>query len=230
VDPLGHVFIYTATALRLLRKCDPSHRRGVLLAMAEYLGRNATVDEPTLLDDDRPVEELLPRAFERINILGHNVIYAAELKISLPRVEPRLRRHLVGQLARNVQENDCDLSYDQYCSQRQYEGCVEDWRTCLERAFAEGDPARGFAAVAEACVPEAGVPALRQALITLFARIQTLQPHYLIYPAATCALTDHVDSRVGELAFAQLVKMGVEAAAEHGLADAAAQPHAETPR
>jgi hypothetical protein len=218
VDPLGHVFIYTTTALRLIEKARPADRSAILLAAMEYLARKAQVDEPALLDDERPVADILPRAFERPNILGHNVIYAAEIDRSAGALPPRLQTHLVGQLHRNIQDSECTLTYDQYCNERNYEGCVgDDCVRCIEDAFQNGDVGAGYAALARGCIQEDMRPCLRQALLTLFARIDTPQPHYLIYPAATFELLDRVEREHRELALAQLVAMGVHAAQEQGL-------------
>ncbi len=218
VDPLGHVFIYTATALRLLDKVHPTDRSAILLAAMEYLARKAQVDEPALLHDERPVADILPRAFERPNILGHNVIYAAEIDRSAGALPPRLQAHLAGQLHRNIQDSECTLTYDRYCNERNYEGCLDDdCVRCIEDAFQNGDVGAGYAALARGCIQEDMRHCLRQALLTLFARIDTPQPHYLIYPAATFELLDGVEREHRELALAQLIAMGVHAAQEHGL-------------
>jgi hypothetical protein len=220
VDELGHVFIYAATALRLMERSEEAARPAVLLALAEFLQRRAVTEPPAQLDERHSLAELVPHAFERINVLGHNVIYAAELRRTLDRFDAGVQAHLLGQLARNIERSDVSWTTDAYrdaAARAPADGGADPPAEMLERAFAAGDLPAAARTLADAWPGASGRDQLRRTLLALFARIDTPQPHYLIYPAATFRLLDLVGDAQAELGVAQLVKMGVEAAAEHGL-------------
>jgi hypothetical protein len=221
VDSLGHVFIYTTTALRLIPLCAGAARNLVLLALMEYIARKARVRTAARLSEERSLRDLLPGAFERINILGHNVIYAEELRRSLSDFDPEMRTHLLGQLARNIHDAKSTLTreaYDRMLSDApDGDGSTQ---ARIEAAFREDDLPAGIGAVGHALEQPDGLTALRDALLPLFARIDTPQPHYLIYPAATFALLDGAPEALAPLAVGQLVQKGIRAAKDNGLRQA----------
>ncbi|MFO7900242.1 MAG: hypothetical protein R6V58_14425 [Planctomycetota bacterium] len=217
VHGLGHVFIYTACALRLLGRCDAAQRPHVLAALAEFLSRRAEFDEPSHLSDERPLEGLVAGAFERINILGHNAIFAAELRRALDEFPQPIREHLRGQLARNIGDSDETLSRAAYRAAVSSLPPGDAPLDALVGAFEAGDTPAALNALAAAWEHPPARRDLRNRLVVLFARIDTAQSHYLIYPPATFRLLDLVGDRDAELGVAQLVKMGAEAAGKFGL-------------
>ncbi len=218
VDPLGHVFIHTATGLRLQHWCEQADWPLALLAMMEFLSRRAHVDEPRLLTEPRPLSALIPRAFERINVLGHNVIYAAELN-RLPDGFPEpFLQHLHGQLARNIEKAEQGLTRDEYqaCRTRTKPGDTRP-DNLLEQAFTNGDVEAGLRSFALAWAHPPARESVRSDIVALFARIDTLQSHYLIYPAATFSVLGKVSERDAEFGVAHLVRHGIQAAGKYGL-------------
>jgi hypothetical protein len=218
VDGLGHVFIHTATALRILDWCDPADRPLVLLAMMEFLSRRAEIEEPSLLTEERPLPPLIGRSFDRIGILGHNVIYAAELHRMPGGFPDAFRQHLYGQLARNIANAELELTRDVY---QDYGGTTAPGDAppldLLRTAFGEGDPERTLRAFVSAWAHPESRREIPATLISLFARLDVPQSHYLIYPAATVTVLDAVDDIDAEFGLAQLAHYGARAAGRYGL-------------
>lgn len=221
VDSLGHVFIYAATALRLFARCrEDSDRAVVLLALVEFLSRKALIETPELLTERRNLDKLLPALVKRVNILGHNVIYAAELARALDEFTPDVQAHLITQLDRNIHDSNITLTREVCAQVRDEAPPTAEGADPMERlgeAFAEGDFGGALRAISEARAQPERMPRLRQTLLMLFARIDTHQPHYIIYPRATFELMARADAETGELALAELVNLGVQAAQSHGL-------------
>jgi hypothetical protein len=87
----------------------------------------------------------------------------------------------------------------------------------LKTAFADGDLAAGYRALADAWRDDRSRGQLRETLLVLFARLDTHQPHFVAYPQATFELLELVEEEVAELGLAQLVTMGIGSAREDGL-------------
>jgi hypothetical protein len=230
VDGLGHVFIFTTTALLLLARSKEA-RPYVTMALVEFLSRRALVEDWTELSEKRSLRDLLPLVFERINILGHNIIYANQLRGELDRFRPARRRHLLAQLARNIEASETPLTYDRYRKRvdRAPRASGDPIRR-LKRAFADGDLDAGYRALADAWRDDTSREQLRETLLVLFARLDTHQPHFVAYPQATFELLEAdsakvatgyvgglVEEDVAELGLAQLVTMGIGSAREDGL-------------
>jgi hypothetical protein len=218
VDGLGHVFIYTASSLRVLDWCDAADRPLVLLAISEFLSRRARFERPSLLTEERPLAALIARSFDRTNILGHNVIYAAELNRAPDVFPDEILQHLFGQLARNIDNADLALirdAYQEYRAETMPGGAQPI--NMLRTSFAEGDAEGSARAVAFAWAHPPAKGSLPATVFELFARIDAHQAHNLIYPAATFSVLDRVEESDAEFAVAQLVHYGATAAARDGL-------------
>ncbi len=112
VDGLGHVFIYTDTALRLFSACHNGERTHVLLSLMEYLARKALREEPELLKEEDGLPALIGRAVERVGLLGHNVIFARSLVLREGDLDAERFEHALAQLARNIADSEDEFTID----------------------------------------------------------------------------------------------------------------------
>jgi hypothetical protein len=233
VGSLGHVLIYTINALKMLSRSSLADAGLVALALSEFLSRRAMHEEPKAHPYGSTLPDLLSRLVERPGLLGHNVILAAEVAPALHGFSEKRKDHILAQLAENVDRSDEMLTAERYLGMQKRP--VSDAGGGLEQlvhAFRAGAVADAMAPLAACWRDPKARGALRGVLLALFAGIDAHEPHYLIYPQATFSLAEVVGERFGELAVAQLVALGVDAARREGMRPVATDyvPEAATAR
>jgi len=215
VDGLGHVFIYTDSALRLAESCDAETRAEVLLPLMEYLARKALHAEPDLLKETSGLPALIKRAAERVGLLGHNVIYARSLVLREGDLEAGRFEHARAQLARNIADAEDEFTPDRM---QQVTPLVPDGvpQVSLPELTAAGHEEAAMGAVRGYVAEGADVQDIVDGLVLAFCRIDVRQPHYLILPESVQLLSECMAPLHRELAFVQLARMAAGAARQYG--------------
>lgn len=215
VDGLGHVFIYTDSALRLADAAPDETQAETLLSLMDFVARRAHHETPELLQEKSGLPALIQRAVERVGLLGHNVIYARSLVLREGDVDGPRFEHALAQLARNVERSDDEFTPDQM---KQVTPLTPDSvpQVGLPRLVAAGDEERAMGAVRGYVAEGADVQDLIEGLVLAFCAIDVRQPHYLIFPESVQLLSECMSPRYRELALARLARMACGAAREYG--------------
>ncbi len=224
VDGLGHTFIFTETALRLMRDAaDETTRSAILLALMEYLSRKASVERPQLQWSGAGWRHLAQRACERVGLLGHNVIFARSLHLRRDDLPDDLFEHALAQLERNIDASEDEFTVDDLRSRSASEPAGRP-EAVLGEFVASGDTELAVAAVRGFMSNGVGAPEVASALVTVLCRVDVTQSHYVIFPEAVRYLIDHVDADYAELALAQVARMACGAAERYGMRQVGALP------
>jgi hypothetical protein len=217
VDGLGHVFIYTDAALRLMRRAGAVLRREVLLDVMEFLGRRATFEPPATLRPARSREPAYRAALACVGLLGHNVIYSRSLELRREELPAEVFDHALAQLERNIGGSEGAFTVDDMKAI----GPAPDERrpkTALVEAVASGDE-RATVALTRGYLASKDVKAERvwEALVLAFALIDTHQPHYLIFPDSAWLAADLLGGDAAELAASTVAREAARAAKRFGM-------------
>ncbi len=215
VDGLGHVFIYSDSALRLADAAPDETRAEVLLALMDFAARRALHETPELLKEKRGLPALIERAVERVGLLGHNVIFARSLVLREGDVDGPRFEHARAQLVRNVERSDDEFTSDRV---QQVTALTPDSvpQVGLPHLVAAGDEETAVGAVRGYVAEGADVQDLIDGLVLAFCAVDVRQPHYLIFPESVQLLSECMSPRYRELALVQLARMACGAAREYG--------------
>lgn len=208
VDFLGHVFIYTHTLGRLCRLVEPKQAKTLIFQLTEFLARRARVDADSLQKEGREVDSLIPMALERINILGHNAIFANKINQVVDHLEDRYIEHLSSQLVRNVENSPDRFSRDDI---EEMLGGVRDETKdplgALRKSLARGNDKQSIY-YCRLYLENFGLTGeLFSTLAKFLAVKDPAQPHYIIFPQAVFDLAQIVDQPNVELALARVIRM-----------------------
>lgn len=208
VDFLGHVFIYTHTLGRLCRCVDPKQAKNLIFQLTEFLARRARVEANSLQKEGREVDSLIPMALERINILGHNTIFAHKINQVVDLLEGRHIEHLSFQLIRNVENSPDRFSRDEM--EEILGGVRDDTKDplgALRESLNRGNSRKSI----YYCRVYLENFGLTGDLCTILAKTLTArdpaQPHYIIFPQAVFDLAQSMDQPNIELAMARVIRM-----------------------
>jgi hypothetical protein len=208
VDFLGHVFIYTHTLGRLCRRVEPKQLPPLIFQITEFLARRAKVEAESLQKEGREVDSLIPLAFERINILGHNTILAHKINQAVDHLEGRYVEHLSYQLVRNVENSPDRLS--RYDIEERLGGAgdrTKDPLGALRKSLTRGNN-RESLSFCRQYLESSGLTAdLFSTLTRSLVAKDPAQPHYIIFPQAVLDLAQVVDEAHVELALARVIGM-----------------------
>jgi hypothetical protein len=222
VDGLGHVFIYTDSALRLAAHCQAEVRAEILLSLMEFLSRKALHQETLLLQERSGLPALIARATERVGLLGHNIIYARSLVLREGDLDDGLLQHARAQLARNIDDSEDEFTAARL---RKVAPLPPDGppRLRLPPLAASGDEEAAMGAVRGYVAEGTDAQDIVDGLVLSFCQVDVRQPHYLIFPEAVLFLCDCMEAPQRELALAQLARMAADASRRYGVRDASAQ-------
>jgi hypothetical protein len=208
VDFLGHVFIHTHSLSRLCRRVKPRQAQPLIFQLTEFLARRARVEPESLQREGREVDSLIPLAFERINILGHNTIFAHKISQAVDHLEGRYIEHLCSQLIRNVENSPDRFSRDDI---EEILGSTRD-RTkdplgALKKTLTRGN-GTGSVYFCHLYLENFGLTGELFSTLARFLTARDLaQPHYIIFPQAVFDLAQVVDQPYVELALARVIRM-----------------------
>jgi len=208
VDFLGHVFIYTHTVSRLCRLIGPKQLKCLIFQVTEFLSRRARVEADRLQKEGRELDSLVPMALERINILGHNTIFAHKVNQVVDHLEGRFIEHLSAQLVRNMDNSPDLLSRDDI--DELVGGLKEETKDplgALRQSLTRGKDRQSIY-YCRRYLEEFGLTA---ELLSMLAKSLTakdpIQPHYVIFPQAAFDLAQNVDQSYAEVALARVIRM-----------------------
>lgn len=208
VDFLGHVFIYTHTLSRLCRLIDPKQAKTLIFQVTEFLSRRARIEADRLEKEGRELDSLVPMALERINILGHNAIFAHKINQVVDHLEGRFIEHLSAQLVRNVDNSPDRLSRDDI--DEMLGGVREKTKDplgALKQSLTRGKERQSIY-YCRLYLEEFGLTAeLFSMLAKSLAGKDPVQPHYVVFPQAAFDLAQTVDQPYVEVALARVIRM-----------------------
>ncbi len=208
VDFLGHVFIYSHTLGRLCRNVDPKVAKTLIFQLTEFLARRAQVGTEVSRKEGREVDSLIPIAFERINILGHNTIFAHKINQAVDHLEGRYVEHLCSQLIRNIENSPDRFSRDDM--DEMVAGIRDDTRDplgALRKSLTRGN-SRQSIYYCRRYLEDFGLTGeFSSTLVRFLAAKDPVQPHYIIFPQAVFDLAQSVDQPNIELALSRVIRM-----------------------
>lgn len=208
VDFLGHVFIYTHTLGRLCRMVEPKQAKPLIFQLTEFLARRARVEPDSLQKEGREVDSLIPMALERINILGHNAIFAHKINQAVDYLEGRYIAHLCFQLVRNVETSPDRFSRDDM--EEMLGGTKDEAKDplgALRKSLARGNDGQSISYCCRYLEDFGLTGELFSTLAKSLAAKDPAQSHYIIFPQAVFDLAQLVDQPQVELALARVIRM-----------------------
>jgi len=208
VDFLGHVFIYTHTLGRLCRLVEPKQAKTLIFQLTEFLARRARVQADSLQKEGREVDSLIPMAFERVNILGHNTILAHKINQVVDHLGGRYIEHLSSQLVRNLENSPDRFSREDMEEMvAGFSDKTKDPLGALRKSLTKGNDRQSIY-YCRLYLEDFGLTAeLFSTLAKSLAARDPAQPHYIIFPQAVFDLAQIVDQSYVEIAMARVIRM-----------------------